>query len=268
MTKSRGIRKPRTVYTPEIKQKIIELYLSGVPIITIHKEHGWHQNSIAKILKEAGVDIIYGNRFGIQLTEEQEREIIELYKQGKQATEISYLYGCSRSRVWTILKNHKIETRLAENQERYKEIAKKLDAVTRVCTKCHQEKSLEQFYLGQGYRNGLHRVCIECEKRYPSLSKNASYERLLKARRRNQQFMWDYYASHPCMDCGESDPIVLTADHVRGDKFKEVSYMVHNTFAIKRIEAELAKCDIVCQNCHRRREAKKQGWYTGINTGD
>jgi hypothetical protein len=57
----------------------------------------------------------------------------------------------------------------------------------------------------------------------------------------------------PCMDCGMRYPkYVMEFDHVRGVKVNNVGSMPSNSGAA-RILAEIAKCDVVCANCHRER---------------
>jgi hypothetical protein len=57
----------------------------------------------------------------------------------------------------------------------------------------------------------------------------------------------------PCMDCGNTfPPYVMDFDH-RGDKVDNVSRLSNNRVSIARIMEEIAKCDIVCANCHRIR---------------
>lgn len=68
---------------------------------------------------------------------------------------------------------------------------------------------------------------------------------------RNVELLREYLASHPCVDCGESDPIVLDFDHLR-DKEYDVSKMVHNGYPWARILKEIAKCEVRCSNDHRR----------------
>jgi hypothetical protein len=80
-----------------------------------------------------------------------------------------------------------------------------------------------------------------------------------KRRLRLERTTWllEYFEEHPCRDCGESDPVVLDFDH-RGDKAFEIcevlTYRRWDT-----ILAEIAKCDVVCANCHRRRTARRRG---------
>lgn len=78
---------------------------------------------------------------------------------------------------------------------------------------------------------------------------------------RNQAFICEYLATHPCVDCGERDPVVLEFDHVRGEKEWEVAHMVRCAYPIARIKAELLKCEVRCANCHRRKTAQQFGWY-------
>jgi len=50
-------------------------------------------------------------------------------------------------------------------------------------------------------------------------------------------------------------------DHVRGEKVLSISAMVHKGFSWESILAEIAKCDVVCSNCHRIRTAARGQWY-------
>lgn len=74
---------------------------------------------------------------------------------------------------------------------------------------------------------------------------------------RFMEFVTEYFMHHPCEDCGIADPIVLDFDHVRGDKRHNVSKLAKDGYSWEAIMAEIAKCDVVCSNCHRRRTAKR-----------
>jgi cytochrome c553 len=52
---------------------------------------------------------------------------------------------------------------------------------------------------------------------------------------------------------------VLEFDHV-GEKRTEVSTLVRRGVRLDRISAEIANCEAVCANCHRRRTARRGGW--------
>lgn len=68
-----------------------------------------------------------------------------------------------------------------------------------------------------------------------------------------------YLEQHACVDCGEFDPEVLDFDHLR-DKRNNVSTMLWSGMLWKAIEDEIAKCEVRCANCHRRRTAREQGY--------
>jgi hypothetical protein len=69
-----------------------------------------------------------------------------------------------------------------------------------------------------------------------------------------------YLLEHPCVDCGEADPVVLEFDHMR-DKVKAVSVLLSNGHEWKQILAEIEKCEVRCANCHRRRTATAGKFY-------
>jgi hypothetical protein len=67
----------------------------------------------------------------------------------------------------------------------------------------------------------------------------------------------------PCADCGQRFPsFVMDFDHRDGnDKLGTIAHMI-NKWPWARILTEVAKCDVVCSNCHRIRTAVRGGWAT------
>ena len=61
--------------------------------------------------------------------------------------------------------------------------------------------------------------------------------------------------SQPCLDCGGSFPVcAMDFDHRPGTVKKyNVGSMFAHHYSRELIESELAKCDLVCANCHRVR---------------
>lgn len=78
-------------------------------------------------------------------------------------------------------------------------------------------------------------------------SRRASKE---KAVQKAKEYRDEYFATHPCVDCGETDPIVLTFDHVRGKKSNDIATMVGSGLSLATIRIEIEKCEIRCYNCH------------------
>jgi hypothetical protein len=66
-----------------------------------------------------------------------------------------------------------------------------------------------------------------------------------------------------CMDCKINYPYyVMDFDHVRGKKHKNVMELIP-TLSKKKIDEEIAKCEIVCSNCHRIRTHQRKLKKTG-----
>jgi excinuclease UvrABC ATPase subunit len=75
-----------------------------------------------------------------------------------------------------------------------------------------------------------------------------------------------YLLEHPCVDCGETDIVVLEFDHVRGQKKNAISNMITTGLSVKRIMAEIKKCEVVCANDHRRRTARRAKHFRYVRT--
>lgn len=71
-------------------------------------------------------------------------------------------------------------------------------------------------------------------------------------------YLLAYFKEHPCKDCGEGDPLVLEFDHL-GDKSFSIGSCL-TRYPWQAILDEMAKCDVVCANCHRRRTARRGGF--------
>lgn len=71
----------------------------------------------------------------------------------------------------------------------------------------------------------------------------------------------DALKSAPCMDCGIAyPPYVMDFDHRPGEvKMFHVGKMRVNGTRWEKVLAEIAKCDLVCSNCHRARTASRMG---------
>ena len=81
-------------------------------------------------------------------------------------------------------------------------------------------------------------------------------------RDRSKVRMAFYLKEHPCVDCGEGDLRVLTFDHLpEFEKSFDVGRAVSgSTRSWESILGEIAKCEVVCANCHAKRTAERSGW--------
>jgi len=135
---------------------------------------------------------------------------------------------------------------------------------TKICSTCKIEKELSEFGNNKSKLDGKQYYCKECgresgRKHYLNneqrrnnikLRNNSAFERY-------REFVTEYLLSHPCVDCGESNPLFLDFDHM-GDKRYNVSCMRH--YSLESIKAEIKKCDVRCLKCHRRKTAIEQNW--------
>jgi len=115
-----------------------------------------------------------------------------------------------------------------------------------------------------------HPTCRECHKPFRKNWYEGNKERHLeqvKARKveaRNvaREYVWDYLSTHPCIECGENDPVVLEFHHCQG-KDKAVSAMVTDGYPTATTQAEINKCDVLCAYCHRKKTMEGRGWFRG-----
>ncbi len=134
----------------------------------------------------------------------------------------------------------------------------------KICRTCKIEKSLDEFAKNKTKQDGYHISCKSCKNRqqrkWYNLHREEQVVRVVARNLKYKASNWDKIVSfllqNPCVDCKESDPLVLEFDHVRGVKTTEVSTLIGNDHKWETIKAEIDKCDVRCRNCHIRKTAK------------
>jgi hypothetical protein len=125
-----------------------------------------------------------------------------------------------------------------------------------ICSQCNQDK-------------GNRRKCKECNRRYQKKWYENNKELQTKRVQANterykvisREWLYRYLETHPCVDCGLIDPLVMHFDHRdRATKKATVSYLMCHGASLESIQKEVAKCDVRCANCHTRRTAEQLGW--------
>lgn len=132
--------------------------------------------------------------------------------------------------------------------------------------RCRQERPLSEFAWRRKLRGQLDNYCRPCRSEYKQEHYAANRQRYIDraaARRRvllqeRVRYLMEYFQSHPCVDCGETDPLVLEFDHL-ADKAFDIARGIRdrNWETVLKV---MAKCDVVCANCHRRRTIRRGGF--------
>ena len=126
---------------------------------------------------------------------------------------------------------------------------------------CEIEKPLEEFHLGG--RKGHQAWCKVCRKVYDRAYHAKTRDvRIVQKRlwkREMTRWLWELKQA-PCADCsGLFHPAAMQFDHRPGTKKNfEVSYAI-GRYSRDRVLDEIAKCDLVCANCHAVRTFNRRG---------
>lgn len=129
----------------------------------------------------------------------------------------------------------------------------------KLCGDCGRELPLEQFNKNKTKKDGLQTKCRECSKKYYKNYYEANpkekarlysnSDEVAKAIRKELQ---DIKGSTPCVDCKKQYPYyVMQFDHIASDK--EFTISQFGKRSRKKVMAEVAKCEVVCANCHAER---------------
>jgi hypothetical protein len=154
----------------------------------------------------------------------------------------------------------------------------------RTCKRCGTSKPLDEFYeiryqTKRGEARCRQHTCASCcvkasvknrkmqwSSKYKAYATNfysseAATNRQRACRDRLRALV-DSAKSGACMDCRRKfHPVCMDFDHRNpASKTDSVTQLVAKRRKWEVIAAEIAKCDLVCANCHRIRTAAAGGW--------
>lgn len=134
----------------------------------------------------------------------------------------------------------------------------------RKCSRCETTRPIEMFYTSleakRAKREGRKRFLAPCRV----CQREINGERM----RPRREYADAIKAERGCADCGlrlPAHPEVFDFDHL--DHTAKVAtiatFMTKGTF--EELVAEIAKCEVVCANCHRIRTRKRGSTYFGTS---
>ena len=123
-------------------------------------------------------------------------------------------------------------------------------------SKKYREENPEYFqqYLKKYYQENKEK-CLQLTKAWQRQHRDRQRAYNKKHKQIARQFVYEYKQTHPCEICGEADPRCLDFHHNNGDKELAISRMAGRGYSPKKILAEIAKCQVLCANCHRKQES-------------
>lgn len=143
-------------------------------------------------------------------------------------------------------------------------------ADTKYCPRCDKTLSVADFGRSKRRKDGLQGECKKCRNTYAAkwYAKNKDTHGARTAlwraenRKKVEDFLWELFDNNPC-PCGESDPVVLDLDHLDPtEKEFAIGEAIGLGISLARVKQEAKKCQVLCANCHRRKTAKENDWWS------
>lgn len=134
------------------------------------------------------------------------------------------------------------------------------------CKGCNTDKRESEFHRHSNRADGLQVYCKLCKSLRSSNSFKSKPElRALQVERNrfnrtaNRDYVRAFKEKSGCMFCSEDPPSALDLHHIDPTvKDSAVSQMLYN--CKEKIDKEIAKCVVLCSNCHRKHHAGVEGY--------
>lgn len=106
---------------------------------------------------------------------------------------------------------------------------------------------------------------LSVDQRWHYRNREWNTERTLKRREALREWVAEQAAESGCKQCGESDPRCLDFHHRDpAEKERGISEMVTRGVSKRQLQSEMAKCEVLCANCHRTRHGEEDERYVDV----
>ena len=139
----------------------------------------------------------------------------------------------------------------------------------KTCGKCNKTKPKSEFNKMASKKDGCQPHCRECTKKYAFKYYRKNKDRWRKRRavdyEKMKQWFKEYKETLECAKCFENHPACLVFHH-NDPKEKEISISdAIKRWSKKRILIEIAKCTVLCANCHHKFHWEERNILTELN---
>jgi hypothetical protein len=123
----------------------------------------------------------------------------------------------------------------------------------RRCGRCGEWKTFADFAWRRKARGQLDNYCRLCRAAYKQEHYAANRQRYIDSAQTRKRlvalaragYLIEFFRTHPCVDCGEADPLVLEFDHLHDKAFEIARGLRDRSWA--DLLAEMAKCELSVQ---------------------
>lgn len=258
-----------------ILQQAIQLYESGLTIKQVAEKLGYKKDTVAYWLRSRGAALRPRNP--LVLTDEKTEKALGLLAQGLSMAEVARQvdvsapviqrlaeqYNIDRSKNLVQIHSAAIVAKFASGVTA-KDIAAEYNTTQSTIYSCMDRAGVNAYELGKQARpprtqEEAYRAAADSLKR--RRAEDPVVEAQVKAKQaRAAQVLFDRYApvmakfhANGCAKCGEKRVKALDAHHRDPEgKMFNVGHRTKLRVTVEILEAELAKCDCLCANCHRK----------------
>ena len=135
------------------------------------------------------------------------------------------------------------------------------------CCRCKITKDTSEFHRSAARKDGVQSCCRACKKLidrdHNNRNPRRNYDRTREYRLRNQKWVDEYLRTKQCEweGCTVNDPDMLVFDHLNTHKKRyHVSTMANNSWGLKSVQDEVAKCRVLCANHHQKHTIQQFGY--------
>lgn len=149
----------------------------------------------------------------------------------------------------------------------------------RICSGCDRALPIDEFGI-KDRATGLRRTrCRDCVRTYSQAHYQEHRESYIRRAKASNHLVIEAKRAivarmrcQPCHDCrGTFPPYCMEFDHRSGrdatgrNSPEAIANAKNSNHSVSRLEAELARCDVVCANCHAiRTHQRKQAEQVGV----